>query len=128
MASILAVDDSKSMRQLLVATLVDAGHQVTQASDGVEGLAAARAQSFDLILSDINMPNMDGLTLLRHLRSLPALKTCPILILTTEMDPDLRRRAREAGATGWIVKPFNPEQLLATIRRVAVSQRRAGVG
>jgi two-component system chemotaxis response regulator CheY len=120
MASILAVDDSKSMRQLLVATLVEAGHEVTQASDGVEGLALAKTRAFDLVLSDINMPNMDGLTLLRHLRILPALKTCPILILTTEMDPDLRRQAKQAGATGWIVKPFNPEQLLATIKRVVL--------
>jgi two-component system chemotaxis response regulator CheY len=118
MANILAVDDSKSLRQLLAATLVQAGHQVTQASDGVEGLALAKASHFDLVVSDINMPNMDGLTLLCHLRALPALKKCPILILTTEMDPELRRRAKEAGATGWIVKPFNPDQLLATIGRV----------
>jgi two-component system, chemotaxis family, chemotaxis protein CheY len=118
MASILAVDDSKSLRLLLTTTLVEAGHDVTQACDGVEGLALARERSFDLVLSDINMPRMDGLTLLRHLREIPALKTRPILILTTEMDPELRRKAREAGATGWIVKPFNPEQLLAAIKRV----------
>ena len=118
MATILAVDDSKSLRQVLAATLSAAGHEVVQATDGVEGLALAQEARFDLILSDINMPNMDGLTLVRHLRALPALKARPILILTTEMDPELRKQAREAGATGWIVKPFTPEQLLATIRRL----------
>jgi two-component system chemotaxis response regulator CheY len=118
MATILAVDDSKSLRQLLAATLSAAGHQVVEATDGVEALALAQERLFDLILSDINMPNMDGLTLVRHLRALPALKARPILILTTETDPELRTVAREARATGWIVKPFTPEQLLATIRLV----------
>lgn len=118
MANILAVDDSNSLRQLLAATLTDAGHKVTQAKDGAEGLALAQKSGFDLVISDINMPNMDGITLLRRLRALPAFRSTPILVLTTEMDPERKKQAKEAGATGWIVKPFNPEQLLGTIRRV----------
>jgi two-component system chemotaxis response regulator CheY len=118
MANILAVDDSISLRKLVAATLASAGHKVTEANDGVEGLAAAEKAVFDLVISDVNMPNMDGLTLLRKLRALPAFKTRPILILTTEMDPERKKQAKEAGATGWIVKPFNPEQLVATVRKV----------
>ena len=118
MANILAVDDSNSMRKLLASTLTEAGHKVTQASDGVEGLALAMKSSFDLVISDINMPNMDGITLLKKLRGLPAFRVVPILILTTEMDPERKKQAKDAGATGWLVKPFSPEQILATIRKV----------
>jgi two-component system chemotaxis response regulator CheY len=118
MANILAVDDSNSLRKLLAVTLTSAGHKVTEAADGNEGLAAAQTGSFDLVISDVNMPGMDGLTMLRKLRAMPAFKSKPILILTTEMDPERKKQAKDAGATGWIVKPFNPEQLVATIRRV----------
>jgi two-component system chemotaxis response regulator CheY len=118
MANILAVDDSNSMRKLLANTLAEAGHKVTQAQDGVEGLAMAQKAKFDLVITDINMPNMDGITLLRKLRALPAFRVVPILMLTTEMDPERKKQAKDAGATGWLVKPFSPEQILATIRKV----------
>jgi two-component system chemotaxis response regulator CheY len=118
MANILAVDDSVSLRKLLAAALSEAGHKVTQAGDGVEGLAMAGKTKFDLVISDVNMPNMDGLTLVRKLRALPSCRSIPILILTTEMDPARKKEAKDAGATGWIVKPFDPAQLLATIRKV----------
>lgn len=118
MASVLAVDDSVSLRKLLAATLQQAGHQVTEASNGNEALAAAKQHSFNLVISDINMPLMDGLTFIRNLRVLGAYKFTPILVLTTEMDPEKKKQAKEAGATGWIVKPFDPPQLLATIRKV----------
>jgi two-component system chemotaxis response regulator CheY len=118
MATILVVDDSNSLRQLVAATLEQAGHWVTQARDGADGLMAAQTARFDLVISDVNMPVMDGLTMIRKLRALPASRHTPILILTTEMDPLKRKEARDAGATGWIVKPFNPDQLLATVRKV----------
>jgi len=118
MARILAVDDSTSLRQLVVHTLREAGHQVSEAVNGVEALAIARSQPFDVVISDVNMPQMDGLTLLKHLRALPSFRTIPILVLTTEMDPARKAEAKASGATGWMVKPFNPEQLLSTIRKV----------
>jgi two-component system chemotaxis response regulator CheY len=125
MAHILAVDDSRSLRMLVRETLVADGHEVTQAADGVQALTLAERGAFDLVISDVNMPNMDGLTLLRRLRALPGFTTCPFLILTTVMDPEVRKQARAAGATGWVVKPFTPEQLQSAIRRL-VSERRAG--
>ena len=118
MATILVVDDSNSLRQLVAATLEGAAHKVTQAKDGADGLQAAQTGRFDLVISDVNMPVMDGLTMVRKLRAQAASKHIPILILTTEMDPVKRKEARDAGATGWIVKPFNPDQLLATVRKV----------
>lgn len=119
MAKILAVDDSASMRQMVSFTLKGAGHDVVEASDGVQALALAKAQNgIDLVISDINMPNMDGISLIKHLRTLPSFKFTPILMLTTESSADKKGEGRAAGATGWIVKPFNPEQLLATIGKV----------
>lgn len=118
MASILAVDDSASMRQMVAFTLKSAGHSVTEASDGNEALTLAKSAQFDLVLSDVNMPNMDGLSLARELRSLPSFKFTPILMLTTESGMDKKTEGKAAGATGWIVKPFNPDQLLATIKKV----------
>ena len=118
MASILAVDDSPSMRALVYATLSNAGHRVLQASDGVEALALAKAEHVNLILADVNMPNMDGITMVRELRTIAHYKFTPILMLTTESGLDRKKEAKEAGATGWLVKPFDPEQLLATIRKV----------
>ncbi|VUD56411.1 Chemotaxis protein CheY [Thalassocella blandensis] len=119
MAKILAVDDSASMRQMVSFTLKGAGHEVHEASDGAEALKVANAQSgFDLVISDINMPNMDGITLIKELRALPAYKFTPILMLTTESGADKKGEGKAAGATGWIVKPFNPDQLLATIGKV----------
>jgi two-component system chemotaxis response regulator CheY len=118
MAQIMAVDDSASLRQLLVRTLIEGGHKVVEAKDGVEALGVATAHKVQLVITDVNMPQMDGLTLVKKLRALPLYKNVPILVLTTEMDPNKKKAAKEAGATGWIVKPFDPDQLLATIRKV----------
>ena len=116
---ILAVDDSVSMRQLVKATLQGAGYQIVQASNGVEALQYAKTQAVPrLVLTDVNMPDMDGLTLLRELRKLDDYKHVPILMLTTESGQDIKKRGREAGATGWLVKPFSPNELLATVKRV----------
>ena len=119
MAKILAVDDSASMRQMVSFTLKSAGHDVTEAGDGREALNAAKSHGeFDLVISDINMPNMDGISLIKELRSLPSFKFTPILMLTTESSAEKKSEGKAAGATGWIVKPFNPDQLLATIGKV----------
>lgn len=118
MANILAVDDSASMRQMVAFTLKGAGHNVTDAEDGKHALEIARAQAFDLVLTDVNMPVMDGLKLTRELRQLSNYRFTPILVLTTEAGPEKKQEGRAAGATGWLVKPFNPEQLLATVKKV----------
>lgn len=118
MAKILAVDDSASMRQMVSFTLKGDGHDVVEAVDGVDALAKAKGTTFDLVISDVNMPNMDGITLISELRKLPAFKFTPMLMLTTESSGDKKQQGKAAGATGWIVKPFNPDQLLATIGKV----------
>jgi len=118
MATIMTVDDTASMRQMISFTLNSAGHEVTQASDGEEALKHARKKKFDLVIADINMPNMDGITLVKQLRDLPEYKFTPILMLTTESQEAKRQQGKSAGATGWIVKPFNPEQLVATVQKV----------
>ena len=118
MAKILAVDDSASMRQMVAFTLRGAGHDVVEATDGVEALEAAKNNKVDLVLTDVNMPNMDGISLIRELRNLPDYKFTPILTLTTESGGEKKTEGKEAGATGWIVKPFSPDQLLATIKKV----------
>lgn len=118
MATILAVDDSASLRQMVGYALRRAGHEVIEAADGAEGLDQAQACQADLILSDVNMPVMDGLELVRNLRALPAYRFTPVLMLTTESSQEKKQQGRAVGATGWLVKPFDPEKLLATIRRV----------
>ena len=119
MAKIIAVDDSASMRQMVGFTLKGAGHDVLEASDGLEAVKLAKANSgVDLVISDINMPNMDGISLIKELRGMPDYKFTPILMLTTESGSDKKGEGKAAGATGWIVKPFNPDQLLATIKKV----------
>ena len=118
MARILAVDDSASMRQMVSFTLKGAGHDVVEAVDGVDALSKAQGQKFDLVISDVNMPNMDGITLISELRKLAAFKFIPMLMLTTESTGEKKQQGKAAGATGWIVKPFNPDQLLATIGKV----------
>ncbi len=118
MASILAVDDSASMRQMVAFTLKGAGYDVVEASDGVKALSIAKTRSVNLVVTDVNMPNMDGITLIKQLRTLPNYKFIPMLMLTTESGGDKKREGKAAGATGWIVKPFNPDQLLATIKKV----------
>lgn len=118
MATILAVDDSASMRQMVSFTLKGAGYNVVEAVDGVDALTKAKAQAFDCIVTDVNMPNKDGITLIKDLRALPSYKFTPMLMLTTESGMDKKQQGKEAGATGWIVKPFNPDQLLKTIKKV----------
>lgn len=118
MKRILAVDDSASMRQMVSFTLKTAGFDVTEAKDGSEALAIAKQQSFDAVISDVNMPIMDGITLIRELRGLPDYKFTPLLMLTTESGMDKKVEGKAAGATGWIVKPFNPDQLLAVLKKV----------
>lgn len=118
MAKILAVDDSASMRQMVSFTLKGAGHEVVEASDGVEALTFAKGAGVDLVISDVNMPNMDGITLIGELRKLPTYKFTPMLMLTTESSGDKKMQGKNAGATGWIVKPFNPDQLLTTVKKV----------
>jgi two-component system chemotaxis response regulator CheY len=99
-------------------TLAGAGYQVVQATNGAEGLTKARGGHIDMVLTDLNMPVMDGFTLSRELRKLPPFKGVPIIFLTTESDAAMKQRAREAGATGWITKPFQQDQLLAVVRKV----------
>ncbi len=118
MTKILAVDDSASMRQMVSFTLQGAGYDVIEACDGQDAFNKAKDASVDLVLSDVNMPIMDGITLIKNLRSLPSYKFTPILMLTTESAADKKGEGKAAGATGWIVKPFNPDQLLSTIKKV----------
>lgn len=117
-ATILAVDDSASMRQMVSFTLKHAGYTVVEAVDGVDALEYARGNTVNLVLTDVNMPRMDGITLVRELRQLTPYKFVPMLVLTTEAGQDKKMEGKQAGATGWLVKPFNPEKLLATIAKV----------
>ena len=118
MARILAVDDSPSMRQMVWFALQRGGHEVFQAEDGVAALGLARQQPVDLVLSDVHMPRMDGIALVEALRRLPELRYVPMLMLTTESSAEAKQRAKAAGATGWITKPFQQEQLVAVVKRV----------
>jgi len=115
---ILTIDDSKTMRDMLMLTLSDAGYDVLQAVDGQDGIEVLGDRKVDVVITDINMPKMDGYGVIRNLRANPVHKGTPILVLTTESDTDKRNMARDAGATGWMVKPFDPDQLVATIRKV----------
>ncbi len=118
MASILAVDDSASMRQMVAFTLKGAGYDVVEAVDGEDALSKAKSGKFDLVVTDVNMPRKDGITLIKELRQLGDYKFTPMLMLTTESGTDKKMQGKAAGATGWIVKPFNPDQLLKTINKV----------
>lgn len=116
---ILTVDDSASVRQMVSMTLSAAGYDIVEAKDGLEGYQKATTNTLHCILTDLNMPNLNGIEFIRKFRTHPSSKGVPILLLTTETDEGLKKQAREAGALGWIVKPFKPDQLLATIRKVA---------
>ena len=118
MTKVLVVDDSNSIRDMVSFTLKSAGYETVEAKDGQDGLNKAQGAVFDLVISDVNMPIMDGITLCQELRKLASFKFTPILMLTTESSGDMKMRGKAAGATGWLVKPFNPEKLLATIKRV----------
>ncbi len=117
-ATILAVDDSASLRQMVVVTLKGAGYNVIEAEDGEDGLAKAKANAVNVVLTDQNMPKMDGLTLVKNLRALPQYAATPILLLTTESGDDMKARGKAAGATGWLVKPFDPKRLIEVITKV----------
>lgn len=118
--TILTVDDSRTMREMLLLALSDAGFSVVQAEDGVHGLEVLEQETPDVIVTDINMPRMDGFGFIEGVRRHEKHRAVPILVLTTESDSEKKDRARRAGATGWIVKPFNPVKLVDAIRRVAV--------
>ena len=118
MHSILAVDDSASMRQMVSFTLKSAGYSVVEAVDGQDALEKTGKHDFDLVLTDQNMPRMDGIGLTRKLRDNPKFKSTPILILTTESSDQMKQSGRAAGATGWLVKPFDPTKLLEVIKKV----------
>lgn len=119
MAKLLIVDDSTMLRDMLNYALNEGGYtDVTEAVDGVDGLAKAKNTSFDLIITDVNMPNMDGLTLIGELRKVPQYSKIPILVLTTERSDEMKAKGKIAGATGWIVKPFVPDQLLKAVNIV----------
>jgi len=116
--SILTVDDSASIRQMVSFTLKGAGYDVTEAVDGQDGLDKAKSKTFDLIFTDQNMPRMDGLSLIKNLRALPQYRSTPVLMLTTEAGDAMKAQGRAAGATGWLVKPFDPAKLLEVVKKV----------
>jgi two-component system chemotaxis response regulator CheY len=118
MANILTVDDSPSIRQMIKVALAATGHNVVEAGDGAQGLAKAKATKFDLVITDLNMPVMNGLDLIRALRKEPSLVGLPIVFLTTESSDAVKAEAKQAGATGWITKPFKQEQLLAVVSKL----------
>lgn len=116
--TVLTVDDSASIRQMVTFTLKAAGYQVVEAADGDAGLRAAKGTQVDLVLTDQNMPGLDGLGLIKALRTLPNYKATPILMLTTEAGDTMKSQGRAAGATGWLVKPFDPQRLLDVVKKV----------
>ncbi|MBI5756148.1 MAG: response regulator [Nitrospirae bacterium] len=116
--NILAVDDSVTMRQTIATTLEKEGYSVTLANDGVDALGKLNGDRYHVIITDINMPNMDGIRLILEVRKLPAHKFTPVIVLTTESQPEKKEQGKSAGATGWIVKPFKPEQLIAVVKKV----------
>ena len=118
MKTILTVDDSASLRQLLRVVLQGAGYEVLEAVDGVDGLSKLKGQELSLILTDVNMPKMDGLEFTRQARALPQYKFTPIVLLTTESSAEKKQQGKAAGATAWIIKPFDPEQLLGVVKKV----------
>ncbi|MFA7241043.1 MAG: response regulator [Sulfuricellaceae bacterium] len=116
--SILAVDDSASIRQMVAFTLKGGGYEVTEATDGQDGLNKAKLKSYNLVLTDQNMPKMDGLTLIKSLRGIPQYRSVPILMLTTESGDAMKAQGKAVGATGWLVKPFDPQKLLEVVKKV----------
>lgn len=116
--TILAVDDSASIRQMVGFTLKGAGYEVVEAIDGQDGLEKAKSRQANLVLTDHNMPRIDGITLIKSLRQMPQYSGVPILVLTTESSDEMKAKGRAAGATGWLVKPFDPRRLLEIVRKV----------
>jgi two-component system chemotaxis response regulator CheY len=118
MRHILTVDDSSSVRQMVSFTLRAAGYEVTEAVDGKDGLAKVEREKFDLIITDLNMPNVDGIQLITAVRKMTGYSFVPILMLSTESQAEKKDAGRKAGATGWIVKPFNADQLVAVVQKL----------
>lgn len=116
--TVLAIDDSASIRQMVSFTLKSSGYSVIEAVDGVDGLDKARGKTVNLVLTDQNMPRMDGLTLIKSLRGMAQYKSVPILMLTTESSDAMKAQGRAAGATGWLVKPFDPQKLIEVVKKV----------
>ncbi|MDD3354055.1 response regulator [Zoogloea sp.] len=116
--TVLTVDDSASIRQMVSFTLKSAGYEVAEAVDGMDGLEKAKSKAFNLVLTDQNMPRMDGLSLIKSLRTMPNYRSVPILMLTTESSDTMKSQGRAAGATGWLVKPFDPQKLIEVVRKV----------
>lgn len=117
--TVLTIDDSRTMRDMLQMALIDAGYRVIQAVDGIDGLETLSAEGADVVITDINMPRLDGFGFIEGMRADPANRAIPVLVLSTESDAAKKQRARDAGATGWIVKPFDPVKLVEAVRRVA---------
>ena len=115
---ILAVDDSATIRTSISFVLKQEGYEVVEAVDGVDGLAKAKADKFNLVITDINMPNMDGIEMIKQLRTTEGYKFTPIIALTTENQDSKMQEGKAAGATGWIVKPFTSEKLLAIVKKI----------
>ena len=118
MRTIMTVDDSASVRQMVSFTLKNAGYGVVEAGDGQEALDKLASSSVNMVITDLNMPRIDGIELIRRLRANPSHKFMPIIMLTTESQASKKQEGKSAGATGWIVKPFKPEQLLAVVKKV----------
>lgn len=118
MAKILTVDDSKVIRDLVAAVLIENGYEVVTANDGVEGLEAVRNNQFDLVLSDINMPNMTGISMVSKVRRLPGYEHTPIIMLTTESSEFKKNKAKNMGASGWLQKPFDAERLMKAVNKL----------
>ena len=118
MKKIMTVDDSPSLRQMVTLTLENAGYEVVEACDGRDALAKLGGREYHLFVTDLNMPGMDGIELTRKLRSMPEYRFVPIILLTTESNQEKKTQGKAAGATGWIVKPFKPADLLATVKKV----------
>jgi two-component system chemotaxis response regulator CheY len=116
--TIMIIDDSTSMRQMVRFTLTAGGYEVVEAGDGVAALEKSKAQKVDLFITDLNMPNMDGIQLTRELRALAQYRFTPIVMLTTESQTEKKLAGKAAGATGWVIKPFQPEQILAVVKKV----------
>lgn len=115
---ILVVDDAITVRNLAQFALTKGGYQVIEAEDGIKGLAAAKANKVDLIISDLNMPNMNGMDMVRGIKADPKIKDIPIFMLTTEASPESAQQGKELGVTAWIVKPFVPDKLLAAVNKI----------
>lgn len=119
--TILIVDDSASLRQVVAIALKGAGYDVVEACDGTDALAKLDGRKVHLIISDVNMPNMDGITLLGEVKKLDNYKFTPVIMLTTESQEDMMQKGKEAGAKAWVVKPFKPEQMLDAVSRLVAA-------